>query len=61
MTKAKKQDQETIEVTEAPKIPTLNFGKRPSIFSGGVRGNSPRGQFVPPTARITQNKGGGGK
>lgn len=49
-----------IEVIEPPKIPTLNFGKRPSIFSGGRPGN-PRGQVTLPTVRITQNKGGGGK
>ncbi|HKC04662.1 MAG TPA: hypothetical protein VKC54_02215 [Patescibacteria group bacterium] len=50
---------ETIKVTEPPKIP-MGFGKKTSVFSGG-RGNNSRGQFVPPTMRVTQNKGGGGK
>gem|GEM_PF-5596322 len=57
MSKAKIQ---TIAVTEPPKIPTLSFGKRPSGFGGGPKGSG-RGQFVPQTVRITQNKGGGGK
>ncbi len=45
------------------KIPTLNFGKRPSMFSGG-RGfqiKMPGTRFVPPVARVTQSKGAGGK
>ena len=59
MTKSKIQTAETIKVTEPPKIP-MGFGKKPSMFSGG-KGSAPRGQFVPQTVRITQNKGGGGK
>ncbi|KKQ92346.1 MAG: hypothetical protein UU16_C0003G0026 [Candidatus Woesebacteria bacterium GW2011_GWA2_40_7] len=45
------------------KIPTLNLGKRPSMFSGG-RGfqiKMPGARFVPPVVRVTQSKGAGGK
>lgn len=43
-----------------PRMPSLNFGGgRPSIFSGGKAQHGK--SFVPPTFRITQHKGGGGK
>ena len=58
MSNAKPPAKDVIEVTEPPKIPTLNFGKRSSIFGGGGFGKA---QFKPPAPRITQNKGGGGK
>jgi len=44
----------------AKKLPPLGFGfKRPSLFSGG-KAQNPK-SFIPPTFRITQHKGGGGK
>ena len=44
----------------AKKLPSLGFGfKKESAFSGG-RARMPK-SFVPPTFRITQHKGGGGK
>jgi hypothetical protein len=43
-----------------PKMPSLNFGKsKLSYFSKSK--NPPIRGFVPPTFRITQHKGGGGK
>ena len=58
---------QTIKVTEPPKIPTLNFkGGPPSIFSGNKgympKGN-PKAKFGKPVF-MTQHKGGtvgGGK
>jgi hypothetical protein len=62
MSKAK----DTIKVNEPPKIPTLNLGKRPSLFSGGSKVSLPKG-FSPgkfnQSTFHTQHKGGpsGGK
>jgi hypothetical protein len=56
----KAENPDLIKVNEPPKIPTLNFGGRPSIFSPGGS-QSPKGQIALPQIRITQNKGGGGK
>lgn len=45
------------------KIPTLNIGGRPSMFSGGggFKIRMPGSRFIPPVVRITQSKGAGGK
>ncbi len=45
------------------KIPTLNIGKRPSMFSEGrgFQAKSPGSRFIPPVVRVTQSKGAGGK
>lgn len=44
--------------TLIPKLPSMNFGKKP-MFGQVVRGAKPK-SFVPPPVRVTQNKGGGG-
>jgi len=51
---------QVIRVNEPPRIATLNFGKKPGVFSGG-RSVGPRTNVILPPIRITQNKGGGGK
>jgi len=43
-----------------PKLPSLNFGKKPMGFGGMNRGTTPK-SFIPPPVRVTQNKGSGGK
>jgi hypothetical protein len=43
-----------------PKLPSLNFGKKPLGFVGGAKTPQPK-SFVPITFRVTQHKGGGGK
>jgi len=43
-----------------PKLPSLNFGKKPIGFGSLNRGATPK-SFVPPPVRVTQNKGSGGK
>ncbi len=43
-----------------PKLPSLNFGKKPMGFGGLNKGVTPK-SFVPPPVRVTQNKGSGGK
>ncbi|QQG41348.1 MAG: hypothetical protein HYV90_04270 [Candidatus Woesebacteria bacterium] len=45
------------------KIPMLNIGKKPSMFSGGrgFQAKSPGARFIPPVVRVTQSKGSGGK
>lgn len=43
-----------------PKLPSLNFGKKPMGFGSMNRGVTPK-SFVPPPVRVTQNKGSGGK
>jgi hypothetical protein len=43
-----------------PKLPSLNFGKKPMGFGAINRGVTPK-SFIPPPVRVTQNKGSGGK
>lgn len=43
-----------------PKLPSMNFGKKPMGFGGMSRGFTPKSVNLPPV-RVTQNKGSGGK
>lgn len=43
-----------------PKLPSLNFGKKPMGFGSMNKGSTPK-SFIPPPVRVTQNKGSGGK
>lgn len=58
--KVKVEDKKLPTLT---KMPPLNFGGRPSMFSGGkgLYSRNPAAGFVPPKIRITQSKGAGGK
>lgn len=49
------------EESKIPTIPTLNLGKRPSMFSGSKSFGQVGGvkKFTPIPIRITQNKGSG--
>jgi len=47
------------KTSSIPKLPSLNFGKKPSGFVG-EKVPAPK-NFIPPTFRVTQHKGGGGK
>lgn len=53
------QEAQKESKSSIPKLPPMNFGKTPSMFSGG-KGPAPK-SFIPPTFRVTQHKGGGGK
>ena len=46
------------------KMPSTGLPPRQSIFSSQTRfgqGSTPHKSFIPPTFRVTQHKGGGGK
>lgn len=43
-----------------PKLPSMNFGKKPAGFGSLSRGLTPK-SFIAPPVRVTQNKGSGGK
>lgn len=61
MARKTKTSPKEVKTPELPKVSI--FGKRPSMFSGSNvlnRGRAPK-SFIPPTARVTQNKGSGGK
>ena len=48
------------KVSSVPKLPSLNFGKKPMGFGAMNRNLTPK-SFIPPPVRVTQNKGSGGK
>lgn len=57
-------NQDTKDKKVAPKLPGLNFGKKPSMFSGGsmlANRKFTGAKFTPPQIRTTQSKGAGGK